>query len=371
VGSYGVTGAGLIANNGNYTFVQAAGNATALTINPVTLTVTANAASRLYGAAEPAFSGSVAGFITGESLGSATTGSEVFSTTALSSSNVGSYGITGAGLTANNGNYVFAQAAGNATALTINPAMLTLTAGNASKTYDGGVTATALAAVGAGTLFGTDTLSGGTFAYTNKNVGIGNKTITATGITVNDGNGGANYSVSYADNTTSTITAANLAVTGVSAGDKIYDGTIAAALTGTAAVIALGSDVVTVGGSGSGTFASADVGVDKPVSVSGFTLGGADAGNYNVVQPFGLTADITALAPIAQAASTAPLPVLNAIAQLESDARSSSSGDAAKIRGLPLVGRCGNAVENNVTCIAGELGPTLHVVDGGMRLQEE
>jgi MBG domain (YGX type) len=45
-----------------------------------------------------------------------------FTSTATSLSNVGSYAINGSGLTANNGNYVFVQAAGNATALTITPA---------------------------------------------------------------------------------------------------------------------------------------------------------------------------------------------------------------------------------------------------------
>src|SRR5205085_5894964 len=37
-----------------------------------------------------------------------------------------------------------------------------------------------------------------------------------------------------------------------------------------------------------------NVGTAKPVSVTGVTLGGADAGNYTVSQPTGLTADITA-----------------------------------------------------------------------------
>ncbi len=42
-----------------------------------------------------------------------------FSSTATSSSPAGSYAISGSGVTADNGNYVCAQAAGNATALTI------------------------------------------------------------------------------------------------------------------------------------------------------------------------------------------------------------------------------------------------------------
>jgi hypothetical protein len=64
----------------------------------------------------------VTGFVLGQTEATATTGTESWTTTATTSSNVGSYGITGSGLTAKNGNYVFVQAEGNPTALTINPA---------------------------------------------------------------------------------------------------------------------------------------------------------------------------------------------------------------------------------------------------------
>ena len=42
-----------------------------------------------------------------------------------------------------------------------------------------------------------------------------------------------------------------------------------------------------------GAFADPAVGMAKPVTVMGFTLAGADAGNYMLTQPIGLTADIT------------------------------------------------------------------------------
>ena len=50
----------------------------------------------------------------------------VFSSSVTQASNVGNYVINGDGLTANNGNYTFTQAAGNATALSITKAPLTL-----------------------------------------------------------------------------------------------------------------------------------------------------------------------------------------------------------------------------------------------------
>ncbi len=134
VGSYAVNGSGLTANNSNYTFLQNAGNATALTVNPAALAYTADTVSRMYGAANPTLTGTVAGFVNGDTQASATSGSLTFTSPATATSNVGSYGITGSGLTANS-NYSLGQAAGNATALTINPALLTYTADTASRTY--------------------------------------------------------------------------------------------------------------------------------------------------------------------------------------------------------------------------------------------
>jgi hypothetical protein len=82
VGSYAITGGGLTANNGNYVFVQAPGNANAFAIAPATLTYVANAASSSYGAAIPALTGTVSGFANGQTLASATTGTLGFSTLA-------------------------------------------------------------------------------------------------------------------------------------------------------------------------------------------------------------------------------------------------------------------------------------------------
>jgi hypothetical protein len=115
VGLYAINGSGL--NAANYVFVQAAANNTALTITPATLVYLANAATRPMGDANPAFGGSVSGFVNGETLASATSGLLVFTTDAGPTSVPGSYAINGSGLSA--ANYVFVQAPGNATALTI------------------------------------------------------------------------------------------------------------------------------------------------------------------------------------------------------------------------------------------------------------
>ncbi|MDP1580399.1 MAG: YDG domain-containing protein [Candidatus Didemnitutus sp.] len=73
------------------------------------------------------------------------------------------------------------------------------------KPYDGNVSALGTAVVTGGTLFTGDTISGGTFAYTDPNVGYGNKTVTVAAVALNDGNSGGNYQISYANSTTSTI----------------------------------------------------------------------------------------------------------------------------------------------------------------------
>jgi len=117
-----------------------------LTINPATLTYTANPANRVYGANNPAFTGSVTGLVNSELLENVTQGVLSFSSNANNASNVGKYAINGSGLNAVPGNYIFAQAPGNATALDITPAALTVgITGSPVKTYDG-TTATVLTA---------------------------------------------------------------------------------------------------------------------------------------------------------------------------------------------------------------------------------
>jgi filamentous hemagglutinin family protein len=136
VGDYAIVAAlGTLASDFNYSFQFANGT---LHIDPATLTYVANAAGRTYGSANPVFSGTLTGFFNGETQATATGGTLAFTSPATPTSKVGSYAINGSGLTANNGNYNFVQAAGNATALTIDPATLTAgLTGSVSKTYDG------------------------------------------------------------------------------------------------------------------------------------------------------------------------------------------------------------------------------------------
>lgn len=127
--------------NAGYPFLlwQAAAAAPATILSgaagtPVTLYYVASSQSVQYGQDLPSLTGTVIGFLPGDSLATATTGTLTFTTPATSSSSVGNYAITGSGLTPT-GNYVFAQDPGNATALAIMPAPLTISADNLQKTY--------------------------------------------------------------------------------------------------------------------------------------------------------------------------------------------------------------------------------------------
>ena len=104
-----------------------------------------------------------------------------------------------------------------------------------------------------------------------------------------------NYAITDQASTTATITQKALTLGGIITSNKVYDGTSAATLN-TAGVTftgLIGGDTVTLGGDGTGTFIDKNVGTNKAVIVSGYTLVGSDAGNYAVGQPTGLTADIT------------------------------------------------------------------------------
>jgi len=89
------------------------------TVTPATLTYVADPVSVPAFAALPTFTGTVTGFKGADNLGNATTGTIAFASTVPNAFVPGVYPIWGAGLTANNGNYAFAQAPGNATAFEV------------------------------------------------------------------------------------------------------------------------------------------------------------------------------------------------------------------------------------------------------------
>jgi mucin-19 len=408
VGTYAYTPTAGTLSSANYAFTQFVDGR--VTVTPATLTIVADAATRAYGDAEPAFTGSVSGLRNGDSLAAVLGGALTFTTNATVTSHVGSYGLNGSGLSVVSPNYVLTQAAANATALTITPAALVGTVASTTKTYDGvaftggaGVSYVGfrngdLAGVLTGTLIyggasqgATDagayalTASGpananytlsfvpGTLTVTPKTLTatlvapdktydgttaatgaltlqglVGGQTlgsslvaafnskdvaqanlVTVSSVQLADGTGRAsNYVLAPGQTAVARITPVNVVVTGVTAVDRVYDATRRATLSGTAIVtpVAGAGDSPVVVGTPLATFADANAGGGKAVTVTGYALSGVGASNYALQAPAGLTATI------AQA-------TLNVLAN--ADAKLVTTSDANNFNGVSFAGFVG------------------------------
>ena len=123
-----------------------------------------------------------------------------------------------------------------------------------------------------------------TWAFTSKTAGS-SKAITQTG---NYSAPSSNYSITQ-PTLTANINTIALTISGAAVTSKSYDGGTTAAITGSLTGV-ISPDVVSL--TGTGIFASANVGTAIAVT-STSTIGGADAANYTLTQPTGLTGDIT------------------------------------------------------------------------------
>jgi hypothetical protein len=114
--------------------------------------------------------------------------------------------------TVNDGNSSANYTVSTATSIAgvISKATLTITAAANTKTYDS--TTSAAATPTTSGLQGSDSVTGLTETYDTKNVGTG-KTLSVSAYTVNDGNAGANYTVSTVASTAGVINPAMLTVT--------------------------------------------------------------------------------------------------------------------------------------------------------------
>jgi hypothetical protein len=128
-----------------------------------------------------------------------------------------------------------------------------------------------------------------TGTFSDKNVGTG-KTVTLA-----SSYGGAdagNYTITDQASTTASITPKAASVSGITAADKVYDGTNAATVSATGATVSglVGGDALTV--SATGTFSDKNVGTSKTVTLAS-SYAGADAGNYTITDQASTTASIT------------------------------------------------------------------------------
>ncbi|QNM98590.1 two-partner secretion domain-containing protein [Chitinimonas koreensis] len=185
-----------------------------------------------------------------------------------------------------------AQPTGNGFLYTLAPTLTVGLTGTVSKVYDGNTNAT----LAAGNYTASGTVDGDTVSlnnpaagsYDNRNAGSG-KTVTVTGITASAGNGAAavygyQLASTNASGAVGVITRRPVNVSGVTVNDKVYDGTTNATLTGAGSLTGvLPVDAVTlVTTAANAQFADKHIGVNKTVSISGLSLGGTSAGNYQL-----------------------------------------------------------------------------------------
>jgi hypothetical protein len=135
--------------------------------------------------------GTLTGLISGEQLNVSASGSFESKNAGMRTATA-TYALTdGSGLAAN-----YTLAPSTDLAATITKANLTISATSDSKTYDGSTASSLTPTISGGTLFSGDSLSGLSQSFNAKDV-LGASTLDVnSGYTLNDGNGGLNYSVS-------------------------------------------------------------------------------------------------------------------------------------------------------------------------------
>jgi hypothetical protein len=192
---------------------------------------------------------------------------------------------------ANADNYSLSSTTANANIGTITAISLTASiAGSATKPYDGNTTAPlgsitySLSGVISPDVV---SVSGTSGAYNNKDVaGSPTKQVTVSGLSLSGADAG-NYSLSSttANANIGTITAISLTASIAGSSTKPYDGNTTAPLGSITYSLAgvISPDVVSVSGT-SGAYNNKDVAGSptKQVTVSGLSLGGANAGNYSL-----------------------------------------------------------------------------------------
>lgn len=275
---------GIVANfAGNSEYDPSSGTA-ALTVNKRNLTVTATGIDKVY-------DGTTAATVTlGDNRVAGDTLTVGYTSAAFDNENVGTgktvnvSGISVSGEDA--GNYTLT----NTTAVTtanITKRELTVTAAAANKTYDG--TTAAAVTLGDNRVEG-DTLTVGytSASFDTKNIGTG-KTVTVSGISISGADAGNYTLTSNTALTTANITKRDLTL-GAEGVDKPYDSTTAATVSFTDDRIP--GDTLTI--NYTAAFVDKNVSTGKLINISGYSLSGADSGNYNLLNPPASTsADIT------------------------------------------------------------------------------
>ena len=208
----------------NYTLASTGATTTA-NITPRTLTVSATASDKVYDGTTGATVTLVDNRVSGDVFNDDDAAANFDDKNVGAAKTVTVTGITING--SNAANYTLAST-GATTSANITPRALTVSATGSDKVYDGttGATVTLVDNRVSGDIFNDDDAAAN---FDDKNVGAA-KTVTVIGITIN-GSDAANYTLaSTGTTTTANITPRTLTVS-ATASDKIYDGTIAVAVT--------------------------------------------------------------------------------------------------------------------------------------------
>lgn len=241
------------------------------------------------------------------------------------------------------------------TSASIDPLTITPILVISDKVYDGTTSAT-IASISVNGVIGSDqvTATGGTAAFDDASVGT-SKPVTVSGLVLG-GAAAGDYELGSAMATAS-ITPAPV-VPNITVANKVYDNTTSATIATRALAGIIGNDAVALAG-GSAMFGDPSVGTAKPVAVSGLTLDGPSAGNYQLS-----TTSLTSAADI----STAPLLVTtNDASRMYGDANPPLTGTVAGVQ-------AGDAIAGTWSTIAGPLSPAgtypivPALVDPGSRL---
>jgi len=257
------------------------------------LTITAKDSTKVYDG--NAFSGGNGVSYSIPVIDSLIQGTLIYTGTSQGAVNAGNYGIHAeGGLWSTQHGYLIGYSADMGT-LYVSPKTLTITGLSVpTKVYDG-----ILAPVYSGTpeLVGkvnsddvslTGALGG---FYEDSFAGIGKK-VYVEGLTL-DGTAKGNYQLTTPIILNADVSKKPISITGVTATNKIYDGTTSATLSGGTFEGKLPTDSIVLI-EGTGVFATKDAGLGKSITASGYSFNGWAEVNYSLsAQPTGITANIT------------------------------------------------------------------------------
>ena len=260
----------------NYSFAES--TVAPFTITKKALTITAEDKTITFGDAAPDYTFTGNGYVAGED---SSVINAAFDCTYKQGSNAGTYTIT---VTATAANYEISCNRGTLTVAKkqLTAADLTAAENNpTAKEYDG---TAALPGVTYQVTINDQTYTvTGKAAFADKNVGT-DKTVTFTPNAFNSTN--YEFETDLTMTFKADITAKALTVIGLTAIDRVYDGTTTVELTGGALTGVISGDDVSAAMPTSGTVESADASVTaKPVNYGTITLIGDDAANYTLTQP--------------------------------------------------------------------------------------